>query len=579
MTILRELVRFSETIDLPAQGYAESVVYYEITLNLDGSFKRIRSLETSVKDREGNPKKPRIGQKLSCPHIRRNAIQAKLITDTAEYIFGTGNKTQAYLKLLENCYQLTQEAAVKAILIFLESSPLKNIPGLKEIEAKQVITFRINGMDDLVHNLRPVQKFWAHYVDEITGSDRQKMQCLATGKMASVTTKFSLPIKGVPGTTTQGGSLISAYSSACSSYKLSGALVSPISAIADEQFSQALNYLLREDRHHLTIGNITYVFWSDSEKINAKFFESPDDPSVKDYLNLIHQPDNPIHPESQIHILALTGNSGRLVVRDWMEIKELDFAKNYQTWLTNQEIIGWNNVEERGHLNIWQLARSTVRDSKELLPRTINAFFRNAVYEESLPMSLIQNVCHQNRTERDVNYFRAVVLNQFIDDQKRKKIMITTQEKIAFEYGRLLAVYAQLQRQAQHKKITLPNTNAMKYYASVGYYPVMMSHRLASAATNHMTALARHPNKKLLSLFLGKVSEIKSKISELSQKTRIPSIFSPECQAEFDLGFWHEIQYTRQAIKEIELANETHYSPMAKQNKQDNYTLISQEAR
>ena len=156
--------------------------------------------------------------------------------------------------------------------------------------------------------------------------------------------------------------------------------------------------------------------------------------------------------------------------------------------------------------------------------------------------------------------------------------MITTQEKIAFEYGRLLAVYAQLQRQAQHKKITLPNTNAMKYYASVGYSPVMMSHRLASAATNHMTALARHPNKKLLSLFLGKVSEIKSKISELSQKTRIPSIFSPECQAEFDLGFWHEIQYTRQAIKEIELANETHYSPMAKQNKQDNYTLISQEA-
>ncbi|MFM7439317.1 MAG: type I-C CRISPR-associated protein Cas8c/Csd1, partial [Snowella sp.] len=137
-------------------------------------------------------------------------------------------------------------------------------------------------------------------------------------------TKFSLPIKGVLGTTTQGGSLISAYSSACSSYKLSGALVSPISAIADEQFSQALNYLLREDRHHLTIGNITYVFWSDSGKIDANFFESPDDPSVKDYLGLVNQADTPIHPEWQIHILALTGNSGRLVVRDWMEIKELD---------------------------------------------------------------------------------------------------------------------------------------------------------------------------------------------------------------------------------------------------------------
>ena len=574
MTILRELVRFSETINLPAQGYAESVVYYEITLNLDGSFKRIRALETEMEDRLGNAKKPRLGKKLSCPHIRRNAIQAKLITDTAEYIFGEGNKAKAYLKLLENCYQSTEESAVQAILIFLESNPLKIVPGLKGIDAKQVITFRINGMEDLVHNLRPVQRFWAHYVDEITGSDRPKMQCLATGKIASVTTKFALPIKGVPGTTTQGGSLISAYSSSCSSYKLSGALVSPISAIADEQFSQALNYLLREDQHHLTIGNITYAFWSDSGKIDTKFFESPDDQSVKDYLNLVNQPDTPINAEWQIHILALTGNSGRLVVRDWMEIKELDFAKNYQTWLTNQEIVGWNNIEERGHLNIWQLARSTVRDSKEMLPRTINAFFRNAVYEESLPISLIQNVCHQNRTERDVNYFRAVVLNQFMDNQKKRKIMITTPEKIAFEYGRLLAVYAQLQRQAQYKKIALPNTNAMKYYASVGYSPVMMSHRLASAATNHLTALARHPNKKLLPLFMGKVSEINAKISELSQKSKIPSIFSPECQAEFDLGFWQEIQYIRKAIKEVELANEASFIPISIQH---NYTAISQE--
>ena len=574
MTILRELVRFSETINLPAQGYAESVVYYEITLNLDGSFKRIRALETEMEDRLGNAKKPRLGKKLSCPHIRRNAIQAKLITDTAEYIFGEGNKAKAYLKLLENCYQSTEESAVQAILIFLESNPLKIVPGLKGIDAKQVITFRINGMEDLVHNLRPVQRFWAHYVDEITGSDRPKMQCLATGKIASVTTKFALPIKGVPGTTTQGGSLISAYSSSCSSYKLSGALVSPISAIADEQFSQALNYLLREDQHHLTIGNITYAFWSDSGKIDAKFFESPDDQSVKDYLNLVNQPDTPINAEWQVHILALTGNSGRLVVRDWMEIKELDFAKNYQTWLTNQEIVGWNNIEERGHLNIWQLARSTVRDSKEMLPRTINAFFRNAVYEESLPISLIQNVCHQNRTERDVNYFRAVVLNQFMDNQKKRKIMITTPEKIAFEYGRLLAVYAQLQRQAQYKKIALPNTNAMKYYASVGYSPVMMSHRLASAATNHLTALARHPNKKLLPLFMGKVSEINAKISELSQKSKIPSIFSPECQAEFDLGFWQEIQYIRKAIKEVELANEASFIPISIQH---NYTAISQE--
>jgi hypothetical protein len=73
---------------------------------------------------------------------------------------------------------------------------------------------------------------------------------------------------------------------------------------------------------------------------------------------------------------------------------------------------------------------------------------------------------------------------------------------------------------------------------------------------------------------MGKVSEINAKISELSQKSKIPSIFSPECQAEFDLGFWQEIQYIRKAIKEVELANEASFIPISIQH---NYTAISQE--
>jgi hypothetical protein len=73
---------------------------------------------------------------------------------------------------------------------------------------------------------------------------------------------------------------------------------------------------------------------------------------------------------------------------------------------------------------------------------------------------------------------------------------------------------------------------------------------------------------------MGKVSEINAKISELSQKAKIPSIFSPECQAEFDLGFWQEIQYIRKAIKEVELANENSFIPISIQH---NNIPISQE--
>ena len=54
------------------------------------------------------------------------------------------------------------------------------------------------------------------------------------------------------------------------------------------------------------IGNITYAFWSDSGKIDAKFFESPDDQSVKDYLNLVNQPNTPINAEATCPVSAST---------------------------------------------------------------------------------------------------------------------------------------------------------------------------------------------------------------------------------------------------------------------------------
>ncbi|MFP4577129.1 MAG: type I-C CRISPR-associated protein Cas8c/Csd1, partial [Coleofasciculus sp.] len=80
-------------------------------------------------------------------------------------------------------------------------------------------------------------------------------------------------------------SLISAYDKSCWSYGLSRALVSPISAEADEQFSQALSYLLREDRHHINIGSTTFVFWADSGGMTRHLFETPSVETVRDYLN------------------------------------------------------------------------------------------------------------------------------------------------------------------------------------------------------------------------------------------------------------------------------------------------------
>jgi CRISPR-associated protein Cas8c/Csd1 subtype I-C len=537
MTILTRLVEFGDSIDdLPASGYAESVVYYLIELNPDGSFK-VLALTTDQNDKKGKPKKPKPGIKKYCPHIRRNALQPKLITDTAKYVLGEGKEFEAYLTLLEECYAKTQEPAVLAVLTFARSRPALEI----EIDPSQAVTFSITNENGLVHDIPLVKRFWAQYVAEITGSDRPSMQCLVTGDIAPATTKFALQIKGVPGSNAQGGSLISAYLDSCSSYGLEGALVSPISAIADEQLSQTLNYLLREDKYHLTIANVAYVFWSDSGETSAAFFENPSAESVQQYLETYATPNKTINPEWQFRILALMGNSGRLMVRDWLELAEPEFARKYQLWRDSQsenlDCFGEEYGKEGkkyGYLGVWQLARAGVRDGKEILPRTIVALIRNAIYGESLPIDLVQRVCHRNRIERSVTYARAVLLNMFVNQQKRSK-SVTEEEQIAFHYGRLLAAYARLQQSAQ--RTDLANTNAMKSYASAGCSPLPMSHRLASGVKNHLAEL----DSGLQVWYINRLANINAEIATLTEKTTIPTVFSTNAQAHFDLGFWSEL--------------------------------------
>ena len=550
MTVLSRLVEYSETIadKLPTPGYAESMVHYRIYLNLDGSLHdpTAQLLKTEQRDKKGRPKKVMTGQKRPVPNIRRNAILAKVITDTAEYVLGDGKKAEAYLVLLERCAAETQDPAVQAVLNFVQSRhPLDNTA----IDPAEVIEFSVvsdNGESDLVHDRPSVKRFWADYVDEITGGgDRPLRQCLVTGKQEPVATKFAVPIKGVPGTNITGGSLVSAYDKTTSSYGLTGALVSPISAVADEKLSQTLNYLLREPEHYFRVEAIAYVFWADSGHHCLPLWEAPSRQALQDYLQHLNQPPVKTNSQGKFHLLALTGNGGRVVVRDWVEISEQQFAQHYQQWLDRQskDLPGfdrhWRTHSRRElhytYLNIYQMARAGVRDRKDILPQTVNGIVRNVLFGESLPLDLIQQICRRNRIESDVTYDRALVLNlhrnYLIQEDK-----VVIEDEIAFHYGRLLAVYAQLQQSALN--IGLANTYAMRSYQYAGCFPLLMSHRLASI----MSCQLAHLSEGLQESYQRRLGKINVEIAKLESKASpLPQSFSIQSQAHFDLGFWSEL--------------------------------------
>jgi CRISPR-associated protein Csd1 len=563
--ILTKLKEYAETqMKLPPSMYAEVPVRWLINLNPDGTLQ-------SFTPRGGNTKADKRGEPIVTPHVTRaSGVKPKLLADTGEYVLGIGRPEskservkdyhQQFKNLVKKCAEVTKEPSVELIFKFLESwNPETDRDKLPEgFDPSDNLTFSVLGIvpADEKAEMFNIQEFWADYTAGV-GDENKKdlpiMTCLVTGELKPVVERMPVFIKRLIGGQPSGTVLVSANALPFTSYGLKNSLTSPISRDAAEKFAKALNHLIASSNSKINIGTTTYVAWTrEPSDLNAfAYLDKPDPQAVINLLDSARSGQQTYGEDSnQFYVLALTANSSRAVIRDWLEMTIPEVKSNLRAWFTAQKI-----VDPYGEIGkpsgIYWLAASAYRDpAKEMLPAVTTALTRVALYGGKLPLDLLARLVRRNRVEQDVTYSRAVLIKLILTTQNEQFAMLPMEnlnpdpelqpeDRSAYHCGRLLAELEATQRAALGK-INASLTD--RYYGAASSNPATAFPPLMRGARAHLSKLRKNQS--------GTCNALEERIEEItSHLSDFPKTLTMQNQGLFALGYYHQRAANRAAAK------------------------------
>jgi CRISPR-associated protein Csd1 len=566
--ILTKLKEYAETqMTLPPSMYAEVPVRWLINLNPDGT------LRGDFTPRGGNTKADKRGEPMVTPHVTRSSgVKPKLLADTGEYVLGIGRPEsksdrikdyhQQFKALVKKCAEITKEPSVQIISKFLESwNPETDRDKLPEgFDPSDNLTFSVLGVipADEKAEMFSIQEFWADYTAGVGDEDKKDlpiMTCLVTGELKPVVERMPVLIKRLIGGQPSGTVLVSANADPFTSYGLKNSLTSPISRDAAEKFAKALNHLIASSNSKINIGTTTYVAWTKepSEDVaeTFSFLSNPNPQAVINLLDAARSGQQTYGEDSnQFYVLALTANSSRAVIRDWLEMTIPEVKSNLRAWFTAQKIVDPYGEDGRP-LGVYALAASAYRDAaKEMLPAVTTALTRVALYGGKLPLDLLARLVRRNRVEQDVTYSRAALIKLILTTQDEQFAMLPMEklnpepelqpeDRSAYHCGRLLAELEATQR-AAIGKINASLTD--RYYGAASSNPATAFPPLMRGARAHLSKLRKNQ--------AGTCNALEERIEEItSHLSDFPKTLTMQHQGLFALGYYHQRAANRAAAK------------------------------
>lgn len=540
---------------LPPPMYQLTSIRYIIVLSQEG---RLLGVDETVG--VGKEKK---GQFHQAPHCKRAAgIRPKLLVDNGEYTLGLAREESnpkrvqeqhyAYVRLIEDCARETGHPAIQAILQFLNTLDLSEIGWLKPVKDPAAnISFRVEGCTEegrrYPFEFPIIQLYWAKKA-AAADETHEAMQCLVCGEMQPPVERLPIVIKGIPGGQSTGLTLISANAAAFESYGQTASLVAPTCERCGESFGNALNDLLREERTHLVIPPLAYIFWT---RVGI-------DPQVRKLLqanpvevkNLLiaamkAKTDSIYTDPTAFYAATLSASGARVVIRDWIETTMGTFHQNIIRYFRLQ---GLQSVTgEIEYFPLWQLVNATVNvDAQEKpLARVGQELLSVALRGGALPHFLLHAVIRRVRAKRQVQPAQAALIKLVLLSQCNHTdfplsseeggddmIMIEDSRKHqAYVCGRLFALLDYIQYKA------LGRVNASisdRFYGSASSAPAVVFPRLLRMAQPHLTAI-RQIKDTSPRQYLGYLEKELSLLA--SELPEFPKTLLLEEQGWFALGF------------------------------------------
>ena len=479
------------------------------------------------------------------------------------------------------------EKAEKSLTAANSAWWLKTANGNEVKHGTENFTFRVGG--ELLIENETIKLWWRRqHATEIKKSRENLSRgiCLVTGvEDQPIALTHNPKIKGVPNTQSFGAAIVSFDKPAFTSYGFNQSLNAPTSDESSTAYCTALNYLIEKEETSLRLGQTTFCFWAAHTKkaggIFSRLLNKPDPQTVKKFV---------VSPWAGIErdlakkdlFLAVTiaGNSGRVVVRHWLQQTLEQAVENFHKWFGDLEIQiplkphpkiqknrkGTDKNTEFNPLSIYWLSASMAPLEKKgdiftasmgkLQPEVPAQLYR-AAFENSAPsISLIKPILNQFRSRllRDEKYktiydqSRFALLKLIINRNRKDNVMeikpqlTADTDDPAYNCGRLLAVLAEAQKKAHDYKLEGAGV-VERYFGSASVSPSSVFPLLFRLNRHHLDKIRKSDK------WSGGERFLEEQIRTISTRFKangenLPPIFPRhldlQAQGRFALGFYQQ---------------------------------------
>lgn len=469
-----------------------------------------------------------------------------LIVDKPAYVLGlprnekekwkekAAQRHENYKELVKECIEVVDHPALDAFRQFLDAhvDDALAAPATDDMKKGDLIIPRVEGT--LLTQLPEVQQFWIERQDaEAAEKSTLTTECTVCGKTRPVIRTEPVELRLGPNRV----NVITGNEKAFLSHGLKQSEISPVCQPCARTYGEALSYLLDQDRHHLRLADVTWVYWTDgTDTVDPMSMLS--DPDPREVESLLTGPRSSAPPgeidADRFYAAALTSNISRLAVRSWVTATVEEIQQNVADYFERMRL----GTREARYHGLYALAGSTVRELDDLPPQTVETLLSHALTGRTLPLSLLHRATRRARAdgENTITHPRAALLKLVLlsnDAASITPMLNPDHDSPAYHCGRLLAVLEDIQRRAIDPNTTLVD----RYYGTASTAPASVFGNLLRTAQSHLGKLRRSDSDRGFGVNRQKeLGEIMSKLDDF------PNTLSAQQQALFGLGYYQQRQ-------------------------------------
>lgn len=596
--MLQALVELAESERLVGDPtYEMKPVAWIIRLSPDGKLLRIvgthfTPFEENFSKRKRKPKEE--VRKLLVPRQSGRAgrkAPAYFFVDNAKYVWGHATadkpftedegreKSTWFLEQIKACFDATQDAAVGAVLSFLQSVARNGLPEAlpEKCKSNDQFAFQVEpDFESFVHRSPAVIQYW-HDINAAATNSETKYQCLATGQPMAHPGLFPLT-KRVPGGQPGGSAVVSFNKSAFESYGWKNNENAAISESAALHAGTALNRLFDPafvqpetgevlgKRNYRLAEDTVVCYWSSSvagqELCDAFGFvlDAAESEEVGEMYRSLWKGHPPTNLDtSSFYAVTLSGAQGRVIVRDWFETT-VGIAQQYLATHFTDLAIGLNTYAAKGKtmpvaipLRILLESLAPLGKADQIPPALAGQIIRAAINGGCYPRSILSRAIQRMRAEVTKDGWidsyrrdgRAALLKATLNRLKRRQpetysfpevlpCMDPNNHNPGYLLGRLMAALERMQFLALGGEVNA--TIVDKFFGTASATPAAVFPSLLRRSTQHFRRAKKHDDWRV-----GTAINLDREMSNIMESlTAFPRYLPVVEQGLFMLGYHHQ---------------------------------------